>query len=77
MKTLVTGEYSQAGYTIFANDMPVYQAANNPWDSTESLPVGDRDALPIKTIRRHCIRTAKEIAAERAAKYGGVERVDS
>jgi hypothetical protein len=70
----VTGEYSEHGYTVFLNDAPVYYAGNHAQDSTASAPPGSLEAVPLRRLRGYCIRTCREIAAERKAQFGGVAR---
>lgn len=72
---IVTGEYSRHGYTALlchhGNVRTVYQAGNNPRDSQAAGP----DRLNLRQIRQYCVKTCREIAAERHAGYGGVTRV--
>jgi hypothetical protein len=73
-RKVVTGEYSEHGYTVFLNDAPVYSADNHAQDSTASAPPGSLEAVPLRRLRGYCIRTCREIAAERKAQFGGVAR---
>lgn len=72
----VTGEYGRCGYAVFVSSgrgtRAVYTAGNNPSDS-QARP--DGAALGLRTLRRFCVRTCREIAAERRARYGGVSRI--
>jgi hypothetical protein len=67
----VYGEYDKFGYRIYLNDEQVYGAGNSPYDSTVIIPVEDEnsDALSLKSIRKYCIKTGKEIAQEHNAKW--------
>ena len=71
----VTGEYCGSGYSVTVNApggaSQVYSAGCNPNDSQASASSG----LSLRRIRGFCIRTCREIAAERRARYGGVARV--
>ena len=49
-------------------------AGNHVHDSTQCATT-KQDRLPLKTIRRFCIKTAHEIAEEQNGTFGGVERV--
>ena len=73
---IVTGEYGRRGYTVFVcsgrGARSVYSAGNNPSDS-QARPEGP--GLGLRALRRFCMRTCKEIAAERRARYGGVVSV--
>ena len=74
MKTnKVYGEYDKFGYKIYLNSEQVYGAGNSPHDSTAIIPIEDSDALPLKTIRKYCIKTGKEMAVEHNAKWIGAE----
>ena len=71
----VTGEYNRNGYAVLltgkGGTRAVYSAGNHPKDSQASASHG----LCLHMIRRFCIRTCREIAAERNARYGGVARI--
>jgi hypothetical protein len=71
---VVTGEYSEHGYTVFLNDSPVYSAGNHAQDSTASASPGSSDAVPSSRLRDYCVRTCREIATERNAQFDGVVR---
>jgi hypothetical protein len=80
MKTkLVTGEYNLDGYTvsILANGKVVSDESfgNSPQDST-SFERDSHYALSLRQLRSACIKTGKEIAAERQAKWSGCKRVE-
>lgn len=70
----ITGEYSLTGYIIFADGVEFYTAGNNPRDSKQ--PAQGGKGLPLATLRDFCINTAKDIAKEQHAEFGGVEEVD-
>jgi hypothetical protein len=71
----VTGEYDRNGYAVTLNGPEgarrVYSAGNHPKDSQASASPG----LSLHMLRGFCIRTCREIAAERGISYGGVTRV--
>ena len=74
-RKVITGEYSRYGYTVVlsspAGERVVYSAGNHPRDSQA---IGS-DRLSLRQIRAYCIKTCREIAAERHAQYGDVMRV--
>ena len=75
VRASVTGEYSGNGYAVSVTSgrgtRTAYTAGNNPSDSQAVSGAG----LGLRTLRRFCVRTCREIAAERRARYGGVTRV--
>jgi len=76
MQLVIVGDYNRWGYSIFEADTgrEIYTSGNSQYDSGASLDPGTPGALPLRTIRSHCIGTAREIAAECGGVYGGVER---
>jgi len=67
----VVGEYGRDGYAVMTADGKVLHSAGaNAFDSHAP----GRDAS-LATIRKWCVKTGKEIAAERGAVWGGAERV--
>ena len=70
----VHGTYNRNGYEIWCGGQVVYSAGNHVHDSTQRA-ISKRDRLPLKTIRRFCIKTVHEIAEEQNGTFGGVERV--
>lgn len=68
------GEYSHNGYEVWSDGQHVYSAGNHAQDSSQPA-LCERDRLPLKIIRRFCIKTAREIAAEDHGRFAGVERV--
>ena len=69
MKTVI-GEYGRDGYAVMTADGEVlHMAGANAVDS--HAPGRD---VPLATIRRWCIGTGREIAAEHGASWGGAER---
>lgn len=74
-KPVVSGEYTRNGYEIWYGGQVVYSAGNHVHDSTQCATTKE-DRLPLKAIRRFCIRTAHEIAEEQNGTFGGVERVE-
>lgn len=72
MKVII-GEYNKDGYIITsANGDVLYEAGANAVDSTAP----GRD-VSLATIRRWCIRSGKEIAAEIGAIWNGAEKVEA
>ena len=71
---VVTGEYDRSGYEVWLWDArgarKVYSAGNNPFDSQAAGVPG----LPLREVRRFCLRTCREIAGERKVAVGGVFR---
>ena len=74
-KRIVAGEYSRCGYVVLlctsSGADTLYSAGNHPHDSQVVTPRGEG----LGRMRRFCIQTCREIAAERQAHYGGVTRV--
>ena len=70
----VHGEYNRHGYEIWCDGQVVYSAGNHAQDSIQPA-LCNEDRLPLRTIRRFCIKTAHEIAEEQNRPFGGVERV--
>jgi len=76
-KRNVIGEYNRYGYTIMLdNGCVLYFSGNHPNDSYQTLMLNDPLALLLKKIRSMCIKTGKEIAAERKYIWGGAERIE-
>ena len=73
-RPVVRGEYNRNGYEVWSDGQHVYSAGNHVQDSTQPA-LCKQDRLPLKTIRRFCIKTAREIAAEHHGRFVGVERV--
>ena len=75
-RRIVSGEYNRDGYTVLlchpGGVRAVYSAGNNPQDSQQHTPSG----MPLRQLRRFCIKTCREIATERHAEYGGVTRIE-
>jgi hypothetical protein len=70
----VHGEYSRNGYEVWIGGRAVYAAGNHVHDSTQPA-MRARDRLPLRTLRKFCIKTTREIAVERRGIFAGVERV--
>jgi hypothetical protein len=69
----VYGMYNKWGYRVCTVDGDeLYTAGNSPHDSGTSVD----DGLPLRKLRSMCIRTAKEIAAERGVDFIDVERIE-
>jgi hypothetical protein len=77
----IIGRYNRQGYDIVeikfndSKETLLYQAGNNPFDSCVSQSISN--GLSLMTLRTYCIQTAKEMAKERNAKYGGVEEIEN
>ena len=72
---IVTGTYYQQGYYVNSDDgRELYSAGNCARDSTCIVDIDDTEALPLRTLRSCCIKTTRDIAKERFARYGGVTR---
>jgi hypothetical protein len=71
---VIHGEYSRDGYEVWIGSRLVYTAGNHVRDSTQ-LAMCEEDRLPLRTIRKFCIKTTREMAAERREVFAGVERV--
>jgi hypothetical protein len=75
---VVVGEYSELGYEVQvirgSRILHSYAAGNHKQDSQERAVLGSPEACSLRQIRRNCIRTAKDIAQEHRAQYGGVAR---
>jgi hypothetical protein len=70
----VRGEYSRHGYEVWMGGRLVYAAGNHVQDSTQPA-TRKEDRLPLRTIRKFCFKTTREIAVERGGVFAGVERV--
>ncbi len=70
----VRGQYNINGYDVWIGGQLVYAAGNYVQDSTQYATC-EQDRLPLRTIRKFCIKTAREIAMERGGRFAGVERV--
>ena len=57
---MITGYYDNQGYSIWKDDELLYEAGNNPLESSSVV----KNGLPIETIREYCIQTGNEIAEE-------------
>jgi hypothetical protein len=73
-RPVVRGEYNRNGYEVWIDNRLDYSAGNHVQDSSQCA-MCDQDRLPLKTIRRFCIKTAREIATEHHGRFAGVERV--
>jgi hypothetical protein len=73
-RPVVRGEYNRNGYEVWIDSRLAYTAGNHVQDSSQSA-LCDQDRLSLTTIRRFCIKTAREIAAEDHGRFAGVERV--
>ena len=75
---VVIGEFSEEGYEVQvisgARIVHSYPAGNHRQDSAQSATPGTPEALRLSEIHQLCVRTAKDIAQEHRARYGGVER---
>jgi hypothetical protein len=79
-KEIIFGEYNKYGYKLFSSRNgqveEVYCAGNSPYESTAIIPCNS-GTLPLKTIRKYCIQTGKEMAKEKGCKWNGLERNDN
>ncbi len=73
-RPVVRGEYNRNGYEVWIDNRLGYSAGNHVQDSSQPA-LCKQDRLPLKTIRRFCIKTAREIATEHHGRFVGVERV--
>jgi len=73
-RPVVQGQYHRNGYEVWLGALLVYSAGNHVHDSTQPA-FCKADRLPLKTIRQFCIKTVREIAAERNGRFARVERV--
>jgi hypothetical protein len=71
---VIHGEYNGNGYEVWIGGRIVYSAGNHVHDSTQRA-LHSEDRLPLRTIRKFCIKTTREIAAERRGIFAGVECV--
>jgi len=72
---IVHGEYSRHGYEVWIAGRTVYAAGNHIHDSSQ-VAMSEEERLPVRTIRRFCIKTTREIAVERGGVFAGVEQVE-
>jgi hypothetical protein len=70
----ITGFYDRTGYTVCVDMVNVYSAGNLAADSAVIVAPWTSYALPLRTIRRYCLRVAKEIAREKRGIFTGIER---
>lgn len=75
---IVIGEFSEEGYEVQVivgvRIVHSYAAGNHHQDSAQSATPGTQEALRLREIRKLCVRTAKDIAQEHRARFGGVQR---
>ena len=72
-KKVVTGQYNRLVYEVFLDGQQVCSCGNAHGDSTLVVPANE--GIGLKTLRRFCAKTTREIANESKARYGGIERV--
>ena len=74
----VSGEYNLQGYMVTTQRhgkvMATYYAGNNKHDSQQPA-LTPQDTESLSTIRRHCVKTCREIAAEKNGTFAGVTRI--
>ena len=75
MSHQITAEYSREGYAVLDNGQEIYTAGNHRMDSQGHAPLSSSFAVTLRELRRFAVSTAREMAKERGAKFGGVERV--
>ena len=75
-KAVVVGDYSVWGYEVQvirgSRILHSYAAGNHQQDSQQRAALGSPEACSLRQIRGNCVHTAKDIARERRALYGGV-----
>jgi hypothetical protein len=71
---VVRGEYNRNGYAVWCGDRIVYSAGNHAQDSGQSATC-EQNRLPLTTMRKFCLKTAREIAIENGGPFAGVELV--
>jgi hypothetical protein len=71
----VTGTFSNYGYDIFLDGQPVYAAGNSAQDSAALADPGYE--LALAQVAGFCEQSAREIAAEVGAVFGGIEEEDN
>ena len=69
---IVIGRYNRDGYEILMADGRVLHSAGA---NAQDAYAPGRD-VSLRTLRSWCIKTGREIAAERGEKWGGEERVE-
>jgi hypothetical protein len=76
-KRIIVGEYNRYGYTIFeaTGIRELYSTGNNAQDSGQFVAIGSLNCLSLRDIRSFCIKTGKEIAAEKGYRWGGSSRI--
>jgi hypothetical protein len=77
-KAVVVGEYCEWGYEVQvvrgSRILCSYATGNHKQDSQQRASLGSPEACSLRQVRRNCVRTAKDIAREGRALYGGVTR---
>ena len=71
---LVRGEYNRNGYEVWLGNRLVYSAGNHIHDSSQPALCAE-DRLPLATLRKFCIKTARDLALEHGGLSATVERV--
>ena len=74
-KPRLIGYYNRDGYHIDeagCYGRRLYEAGNDPLESSGHVPREIGESL--RTIRRFCLQTGREMAAERGVEFAGVER---
>jgi hypothetical protein len=72
---VVCGEYNKLGYCVLEGNDEIYSAGNAQGDSYFIVPPTPGRCVSLKELRKFCVRTCKEMAEERGAKFCGVQRV--
>jgi len=75
---IITGYYNEYGYEIESDNLTdciLYHAGNHALDSQQD-GTGTQHQLQLGTIKDYCEQTAKKIANEKHAKYGGIEYLE-
>lgn len=74
----ITGYYNEQGYQVESDnpmDAILYRAGNHALDSQQD-GTGTKHQLSLDAIRRCCVQTAVEIAAEKDVEFTGVEYLE-
>ncbi len=76
-KKVLTGEYNRWGYELLLNGESYFQAGNVPWSSFNQVHPSNPSALPLKTIKEHCIKTGKADCKEHGWIWGDAEEIET
>jgi len=76
VEKVVFGEYNRYGYTIIFNDTELLAVGNHKQDSYPIVSLDSPSCLSLMKIRNYCIKTGREIAKEKKAKWIGADRIE-